>query len=563
MNSQPRIAYFSMEIALRPDMPTYSGGLGVLAGDHLRAAADMGLPLIGVTLLHRLGYFCQRLDAAGRQTEQPCAWPVGHFLRELPERAELRIEDRRVVVRAWRHDVNGIDGFEVPVLFIDTDLPENSDWDRHLTDRLYGGDDHYRLCQEAVLGIGGVRLLRALGHGDLKRYHLNEGHAALLALELLDETAKAAGHPQFDASDIEAVRSRCIFTTHTPVPAGHDKFPLALAARVLGRSDIGTHRDVFCCEDTLNLTFLALNLSHYHNGVAESHGMVSKRMFPGYAIDSITNGIHLANWASEPIHTLFDRYLPGWERDNQSLRNALRISRADLWAAHQQSKTLLAEYLRNTTGSPIKHDLLTLGSARRATAYKRGDLLFHDLDRLRRIADAAGGLQIVLGGKAHPADTAGKEMIARIFRFREALKDRVRVDYLEDYGLEQARLLVAGVDLWVNTPAPPMEASGTSGMKAALNGVPSLSVLDGWWLEGHIEDVTGWAVGPPPPDALKHDDARDAASLYEKLESQIVPLFTGNRDEFINRMRLCIALNGAYFNSHRMLQQYSRKAYAF
>lgn len=300
-----------MEIALRPEMPTYSGGLGVLAGDHLRAAADLHLPLIGVTLLHRLGYFTQTLDAQGRQSESSCAWEIERFLRPLAVRIEFQIEGRRVVARAWQHDVHGCDGFVVPVLFLDTDLPENSEWDRHLTDRLYGGDDRYRLCQEVVLGIGGVRVLRALGHSNLSRYHLNEGHAALLALELLDEAAAAAGRSAFAHEDIESVRSRCIFTTHTPVPAGHDKFPVDLAARVLGRDDLKTQHEVFCCEGALNMTFLALNLSHYHNGVAHSHGMVSRRMFPGYAIDSITNGIHVATWASEPLHALYDRYLPG------------------------------------------------------------------------------------------------------------------------------------------------------------------------------------------------------------------------------------------------------------
>ncbi len=565
MNGTPQIAYFSMEIALTPEIPTYSGGLGVLAGDFLKSAADLQTPMVGLTLIHRQGYFRQRLDAAGHQTEEPVPWVVSRHLRELAARAHVTIEGRRVALRAWQYDVRGPAGFIVPVLFLDADLPENSEWDRHLTDRLYGGDHYYRLCQEIVLGIGGVRILRALKLDAIRNYHMNEGHAALLGLELLDESAAAHGRRRFTGEDVELVRQRCVFTTHTPVPAGHDKFPLDLVSRVLGLHDFHEHREVFCCDGVLNLSYLALNLSHYHNGVARLHGEVSQLMFPRYVIDSITNGVHAATWASEPFQELFDRYIPDWRQDNHSLRNALRIPLPFVQAAHRKAKERLMAEIKSATGVVMKPTVLTLGFARRATPYKRANLLFTDLARLKKIAAAAGGLQIIYSGKAHPADQPGKDIIAHIVRCRDELRSSsVRVAYLENYDLDLAKLLVSGVDVWLNTPQPPLEASGTSGMKAALNGVPSLSVLDGWWVEGHIEDVTGWAVGrpwEPSGSSADHDSAHDAGSLYDQLEHKVLPLYLVNHGAFAEVMRHCIAFNGSFFNTHRMLSQYAQKAY--
>lgn len=564
MSTSPQIAYFSMEIALTPEIPTYSGGLGVLAGDFLKSAADLHTPLVGVTLLHRLGYFRQRLDAAGRQAEDPVPWIVGRLLRELPARTHVTIEGRQVALRAWQYDVRGPAGFIVPVLFLDADLPENSEWDRHLTDRLYGGDNYYRFCQEVVLGIGGVRMLRALKFDSVRNYHMNEGHAALLGLELLDVSAAAHGRSRFSREDVELVRERCIFTTHTPVPAGHDKFPLETVGRVLGRHDFHEHHDVFCCEGVLNLTLLALNLSRYHNGVARSHGEVSQLMFPRYVIDSITNGVHAGTWTSEPFQQLFDRYIPGWRQDNYSLRNALRIPRAEVRAAHRAAKEKLMAHIKQACGRELSATILTLGFGRRVATYKRADLLFQDLQRLKAIGKSAGGLQVVYAGKAHPADQPGKDLIARIVGLQRALRPEVELVYLENYDMALGHLLTSGVDVWLNTPAPPLEASGTSGMKAALNGVPSLSVLDGWWVEGHIEGVTGWAIGKPwerGENTEAHNGHADGASLYEKLEEQVVPWFCRRHNAFTDVMRHAIVLNGSFFNTHRMLNQYAQKAY--
>jgi glycogen phosphorylase len=557
------VAYFSMEIALDADIPTYSGGLGVLAGDTVRAAADRKVPLLAVTLLHRKGFFYQKLDQSGWQTEEPTEWIVEDFLTEMPGRAAVTIEGRSVQLRAWKYEVSGYDGFIVPVFLLDTDLPENSDWDRTLTSYLYGGDQHYRLCQEVILGIGGIKMLRALGYDQLQRYHMNEGHASLLTLALLDEHGQHAGHTTFTEEDIEAVREQCVFTTHTPVPAGHDQFAMDLVTRVLGRAEIEAMQEVFCCDGSLNMTYLALSLSHYINGVAKKHGEVSRHMFAQYRIDAITNGVHAATWAAPSFQKLFDQHIPDWRADNFSLRYALSISPREVWDAHVQAKRQLIEYVNHETNAGMDTNVLTLGFARRAATYKRADLLFHDIERLKAIVSKTGKFQVVYAGKAHPHDSEGKELIKRIFQAKEVLRDHVKIAYLANYDLEVGRLLTSGVDIWLNTPQPPLEASGTSGMKAALNGVPSFSVLDGWWIEGCIEGVTGWAIGEgcDPTNTGGDRSACDAASLYEKLDQVVIPLFYRDRDRFIDIMRHAIALNGSFFNTHRMILQYVVKAF--
>ncbi len=552
-----------MEIGLEARMPTYSGGLGVLAGDTIRAAADLKVPLVAVTLLYRKGYFRQRLEADGSQREEPVEWSPKDFLAEMPQRISVTIEERTVRLRSWRYEVKGAGGFTVPVYFLDADLAENADWDRALTHSLYGGDSHYRLCQEVILGIGGLGMLRELGYGDIGRFHLNEGHASLLTLKLLDEEAKKAGREAITADDVEPVREKCVFTTHTPVPAGHDQFPLDLARRVVGpREDFFGLKEVSADGAVLNMTCLALNLSRYVNGVAKKHGEVSRLMFAGYAIDAITNGIHPATWAADPFQALFDRFIPGWREDSFSLRYAMGIPKQALWQAHARAKQQLIGHVNSATGIGMDPEVLTIGFARRASTYKRADLLFQDIERLRRIASEKGAIQVVYAGKAHPRDHGGKELIRRIFQAKQSLMPEIRVAYLEDYDMELGKLVTSGVDLWLNTPEPPQEASGTSGMKAAVNGVPSLSVLDGWWIEGRIEGLTGWSIGEHTARTGGGGDrAHDAASLYDKLEEVILPLFYRDRDRFIDVMRLAIALNGSFFNSQRMMHEYVLKAY--
>ena len=558
MTTEAVIAYFSMEIALENGIPTYSGGLGVLAGDTLRAAADLGVPMVGVTLLYRQGHFTQRLDADGTQREEPATWSITDRLESTDGVCSVQVEGRDVTVRAWRYLIRGVTGDTVPVFLLDTDIPGNEPDHRRLTDRLYGGDARYRLCQELILGAGGVRMLRALGYARIARYHMNEGHAALLALELLGEEEAHTGEPPHEA--IEAVKRRCVFTTHTPVPAGHDQFDLGLARAVLGPSRVEVLQTLKCCDTTLNLTLVGLELSHYVNGVTRRHGEVSRSMFPGYPIGSITNGVHSPTWTAPPFAALYDRYLPDWRRDSFSLRYALEVPVSAIQEAHREAKAQLVEVVRARTRASFEPERFTIGFARRATAYKRPTLLLRDPDRLRRLAVAHGPLQVVFAGKAHPHDAEGKRLIREIVNHGEQLAPDVRIAYLPDYDLELARDVVAGVDLWLNTPKPPLEASGTSGMKAAHNGVPSLSILDGWWLDGHVEGITGWSIGRRDGPSEASDDG-NAGDLYEALERTILPLYTDRPAAWAEVMRLTIALNASFFNAQRMLEEYMIHAY--
>jgi glycogen phosphorylase len=551
-----QVAYFSMEIAIHRSMPTYSGGLGVLAGDTLRSAADLGLPLSAFTLVHRKGYFQQHLDGAGVQSEEVQPWNPADFCTEEPARVTVAIEGRTVKVRAWRYDMEGRFGHVVPIYLLDTDLDENSGWDRGLTDHLYGGDTNYRLQQEIVLGMGGVRMAKALGL-RLNVYHMNEGHAALLTLALLEE--QMAGGPLGDAaeSDIELVRKQCVFTTHTPVPAGHDRFSTEQAIRILGSDRTARLERAGCFrEGLLNMTLLALRFSRYANGVAMQHGKVSRQMFPEFAIDTITNGVHAPTWVSEPVQQMLDEHIPAWRRDNLTLRSAIDLPEAAMLKAHARAKEELLAEVGSRTGLVLSPKVLTLGFARRAATYKRATLLFTDPERLKKIASEAGGLQILYAGKAHPQDAPGKALIQQVVAEAAKLSiDDLKIVYLENYAWDLGALLTAGVDVWVNTPKRPYEASGTSGMKAALNGVPSLSILDGWWIEGCIEGFTGWAI----EDGA--NDQEEANSLYTKLENAVVPLYRDSQEKWARLMRTTLAFNGSYFNTNRMVKQYARSAY--
>ncbi|HMN95991.1 MAG TPA: alpha-glucan family phosphorylase [Phycisphaerales bacterium] len=571
------VAYFSMEIGLDPNIPTYAGGLGILAGDSIRAAADLGIDMAAVTLLHREGYFFQSLLADGWQVEDATQWDPLEHMRLTPARASVTIAGRTVQLRAWRYDVRGAAGHVVPVFMLDSDLPENSEADRAITRKLYRSDAPGRFAQEIVLGVGGVRMLRALGYRRIDHCHMNEGHAALLVLELLREESEVAGMPPSEPRLLEAVRRRGVFTTHTPVAAGHDKFDLDLVRSELEPSLFATLGDPRCgagiCPDgMLNMTFLGFSLSRFINGVAKRHGEVSRALFGQYPIDSITNGVHAPTWVCKPFAELFDAQLPGWRQDNFSLRSAHKIDLALLREAHRRAKRTLIDLVNWRTNAGFETQTFTIGFARRATAYKRAELILSDLDRLRRISRDVGRIQLVFAGKAHPNDHGGKEMIKRIVAAFDSLRTDVAAVYLPNYDMALAQVLIPGVDLWLNTPQPPLEASGTSGMKAALNGVPSLSTLDGWWLEGCVEGVTGWAIGADdwssgarsvdmhaPSDEARN--ASDAASLYDKLENLIVPMYAQRTEDYLRVMRNAIAINGSFFTTQRMMQQYVTKAY--
>ena len=554
------VAYFSMEVGLRAFVPTYSGGLGVLAGDTLRAAADLGLPIVGVTLLHRKGYFRQSLDPVGNQTELPMAWNPWDHLEPLDERIQIRLAGREVHLRAWRYCLQGHSGGCVPVYFLDTDLPGNVPEDRGLTGALYAGDSRYRFSQESVLGLGGVAMLRRLGYRNVRAFHMNEGHSALLGIALLREIRGSGSLAQAPPEDLERVRHLCVFTTHTPVPEGHDKFSMGLVREVLGKNQADfLEKSTANISGELNMTSLALLFSRYVNGVSHRHEEVSQNMFPDYPIQSITNGVHAGFWTSPPFGRLFDRRLKGWKGDNVNLRYAVSIPLEEISAAHGEAKRELLDEIGRRSDVHLDPNILTIGFARRATAYKRANLLFSDIERLKGIAAGAGAFQIIFGGKAHPNDSGGKALIKEIFQAAGHLRGSVPVVYLEEYDMALARYMVAGVDVWLNTPQKPKEASGTSGMKAALNGVPSFSVLDGWWVEGHIEGVTGWSIS----GSSGKGEVSEADSLYTKLETVILPMFYDRPQEFSAIRRSAIAINGSFFTAQRMMLQYVYSAYDF
>jgi starch phosphorylase len=573
------VAYFSMEVALDSRLPTYSGGLGVLAGDFLRSAADLRLPLVGVTMASRDGYFRQMIDAAGHQTEAAVQWDKSALLDKLEATVTVDVSGRPVAVGAWQLVVSGATGGSVPVIFLDTDIALNEASDRSITDQLYGGDDTHRLRQEAVLGLGGVAMLRELGYGDVVTFHMNEGHSSLLTLRLLEEeVAGGALGPE----SIAAVRARGVFTTHTPVPAGHDRFTARLVAEVLGDKRAGILGELGLLDDgVLNMTSLGVMLSGYVNAVARRHQQVTQEMMPSVDVRSITNGVHQVKWAAPPMRELFDKHLAGWRCDSAMLRYASAIPLAEVGEAHAATKRALAAAVAERTGIALDPSALTIGLARRVTPYKRTMLVFSDPARLSAIAEAHGPLQVVCSGKAHPRDGEGKEIIAKLVSSGLGLGFRagVRVVFLENYDLELAGLLCAGADVWLNTPRRPLEASGTSGMKAAMNGVPSLSVLDGWWIEGCVEGVTGWGIGGLDATGTSHgthgaepvavadgsgDDGNsveDADALYEVLDQAVAPAYFAEPSKFLEIRRNAISLNGSFFSTDRMAREYAREAY--
>lgn len=560
---QPRVAYFSMEIALHNDIPTYAGGLGVLAGDMVRSAADLMLPMVAVCLVSRAGYFRQRIDEQGKQVELPDFWQPEIWAKALDAKVAVTIENELVWISAWLYVVEGPRGGRQPVLLLDTDLNENRTEDRELTHYLYGGDATYRLKQEIVLGIGGVRILQALGF-NIFHYHMNEGHSALLGVELLHRYAYPADEtrPGEPHCDIPRVREMCSFTTHTPVESGHDHFDYALVKRVLNQVfDLESIKQL-AGDDCLNMTRLALNLSEHVNGVAKSHADTSRKMFPGYKVYAITNGVHPFSWAADGFISLFDQYIPGWCHEPELLtRIECGVTDAEILQAHLQAKEALITLVLELTGVKLDPNVAILAFARRMTAYKRPDMLFTDIKRLQEIANHQP-FQIVMAGKAHPSDEGGKALIAELHQYAQSLTGSIPTAYLPNYNLAIARHMIAGCDVWLNTPLRPYEASGTSGMKAAINGVPSLSVLDGWWIEGCIEGVTGWAIGNNIQHPEMNDNISDAKALYDKLEQVVLPLYYHqNVHGWVNVMKNTISKNASYFNSHRMMRRYLIEAY--
>ncbi len=545
------VAYFTMEVALSADIPTFAGGLGVLAADLMRSCADLAVPTACVTMCWQHGYMHQEIAPDGTQSYSEVSWDPQKFMKLLPERVNVTLEGHNVTVAAWKYDLKGTESV-LPIYFLDTNLPENREEDRDITKYLYGGDGAMRIKQELILGIGGVRMLRALGYSDIGTFHMNEGHSAFLTLELLRER---------DFKD-DDVRGSCAFTTHTPVKAGHDVFNYDLAWKIAGEN-LPWHIKKLAGEEQLSMTHLAMHLSHYTCGVSRVHGVVSNMMFPNEHIDFITNGIHHTHWVSKELGKLLDVSVPGWREDPSLLEKGnSHLSDADLWKAHQTAKKRLLKAIKPYTQQELNPDILTIASARRVVSYKRPELLYTNLERLKEVGH--GKIQIIHAGNAHPQDQFGQEVIKRMIERSHTLKDSITIVYVPNYNPDLAALLTAGADVWLNTPMRLHEASGTSGMKAAMNGVINLSTLDGWWVEGYEQDSeAGWRIGPLAEalaDANEHRKI-DAEDLYTQLQYEVIPeYYYENRARWVHRMKRSIGLLST-FNTHRCIREYCEKAW--
>lgn len=548
------VAYISMEIGIDSSIPTYSGGLGVLSGDTVRSAADLEIPMVAVCLCYSSGYFYQLFNEKGEQKEKEIEWNFFYEFEKIAKPITIKIEDKEVLVTAWLYRVIGQSGHIIPVYLLTTDVDGNEEWMKQMTGSLYDSTSRWnRIVQEQILGMGAVKLLESQGYKNLEVYHLNEGHGSFSIVELYK-----------NLGDLEKVKDRVVFTTHTPVPAGHDKFDQKLVDKVFQNRFPSELRNLADDHGSLNMTFLGMNGSRYQNAVARKHGEISRKMFPNNNIDYITNGIHLPFWVSKPIRKLFDRKWPNWKSNPHLLQNAIELDDLELFDAHIENKFNLINYQKGHSWNLLDEELITIGFARRFATYKRATLVFQDIDRLGKICQ--GKVQFIFAGKAHPKDTMGKEYIKKIFESAEYLYDnfKVKVVLMENYNMDLAHMLVSGVDVWMNTPERYREASGTSGMKAALNGALNLSVLDGWWLEGFQRaPMAGWAIGPddsnPQDPGVSNNWDIDSNAIYEILVNEIIPTYM-NHDEWLIRSKYAISL-AAYFNCHRMVEEYADKSY--
>lgn len=576
---EAQVVYFSAEFGIDASLPVYSGGLGVLAGDFMKAANDLGLPMAGVGILYKRGYFEQHILPDGRQedvypplnlSEGACVETVTTTDGE-PLFVQVPIQNRVVYLKVWRASVG-----HIPVYLLDADIEYNQPTDRRLTDRLYGGNQAERICHEIILGIGGVRALRAVGINPTI-WHLNEGHAAFSGLERIREYS-ALGL-SFEAA-VEAVKATTVFTTHTPVPAGHDVFPFSLVDEYLGHMywQLGAARDdviaLGSAHDAFNMTRLAVRLASKVNGVSQLHAHVTRQLFHQWApqaahdmsVESITNGVHVQTWLSPNLKQLFDEHLDAdWSNricDTSVWSPVAGIPDEPLWRAHQQAKCrLIARFVL-----PVDENTLLIGFARRFATYKRATLIFRDLDRLDRITNHPDyPVRFVFAGKAHPSDRAAQDMLQRVVEVSRMEKFRHRISILQNYDLNMSQYLVQGVDVWLNTPVRPMEASGTSGQKAGLNGVLNCSVLDGWWYEGY-NGSNGWAVEGSTDDNPERRDAIDSNVFYSLLETKIAPSYYDRPDggqphAWIAMMKESIRSIAPTYSAHRMVQEYWNQLY--
>ena len=532
------IAYLSAEIGLYSELHTYSGGLGVLAGDHLKSAADEGFDIAAVTLLYREGYGRQHLDEEGNQTETYPDLDPNKHLEDTGLELSIPLDGSKLNSKIWRTVIHGHDGHEVPVYFLDTRHTSNNERHISLSDRLYAGGDEMRVRQEYLLGVGGIRALKILGHWPLRGLHLNEGHCSMAALEMMRQGWSR-----------EEVSSRVLFTTHTPVAAGHDRFEWGLVEGVVEDLIGPDEKEIANDGNQCSMSHLGIGMAGSVNAVSVLNAEVASEMFPEADISPITNGVHHPTWISPTMARLYDEELEGWRSNGDLLLKAGSLSETGLERARSESRAVLRELVSSMTGVNFDGNRLTIGVARRFATYKRASLVFRDISRLNQIC--SGQIQFVFSGKAHPKDEGGKALIKEIFDASKRLED-IPVAFLEDYSMATGLAMTSGVDVWLNTPVRPMEASGTSGMKAVMNGVPNLSILDGWWPEACNHGVNGWGIGNKEDS---RDDDRDANALYDLLRDEVLPAWKSSRDRWLSMMRAAIVA-GSAFTGQRMIREY-------
>ena len=538
------VGYFTAEIGLWSDLSTYSGGLGVLAGDHVKSAADAEIPLVGVTLLYREGYSRQHLDSDGIQSETYPVLDPSEFLELTDITIQLPLDNQTMYARVWCANVVGQTGHKVPVYFLDTTHELNSQYHQEIGQRLYGGNDDTRIRQEYLLGVGGVQLFDHL-QIELNGIHLNEGHCTFAMLELLSRGWSR-----------EQLTEKSLFTTHTPVPAGHDRFEWSLVKEIMGdklpddAQELVRNAGDSEGGNRCSMSHLAVALSTSVNAVSILNAEVAQTMFSEKKIIPITNGVHHPTWTSSTMTKLFDEHLPEWKANPNQLKEARKIPTEALKQARNENRKHLRDLVRNETGVEFEEHRLTIGFARRFATYKRANLVFHDLEKLREIG--AGRIQFVFSGKAHPKDEGGKQLIRDIFASAKTVEEEIPVAFLENYSMATGLAMTSGVDIWLNNPIRPLEASGTSGMKAAMNGVPNCSILDGWWPEACNHGINGWAIGNAEDD---RNDPRDAENIYSTLQNDVLPSWERKDETWANIMRESIA-SSAGFTGRRMIEDY-------
>jgi starch phosphorylase len=544
-----KVAYFSMEIALKNEIPNYAGGLGVLAADTLLSCADLGLDLVGVSLIYH------------SNDDPEKGFDPARFMKRREETVTIEIQDRIVQLDIWQMDLEGKSGKKIPILFLSANNEKNQQWDRDLTKHLYAADGYTRLCQEMILGIGGVRALEATGFKDIAYYHMNEGHSVTLVMELLRK----------NSFDQEKVKRMCTFTSHTPIPAGHDYFDYDLAFKTLGKM-VPPNVQQYATKERLGMTELALNMSIRSNSVSQRHNAVCISMFPWAEFENVTNGIYHPRWAGKEIKKVLNKELKGWQNDPNKFSKAVeKLPDKEIDQAHQAQKKELIDWINSkrklfpfekiVPDDLFSEDVLTIGFARRFVPYKRHTLIFKNIDALRSISYKK--IQLIYAGKCHRRDEFCNSIINEIQHYASVLRGQIKVVVLKDYNLNTAKRLVTGCDVWLNNPIPPREASGTSGMKAALNGCLNISILDGWWIEGYkMEPKSGWAFGKKYLEnniisQLTAREKQDNEALLRNLEDAI-DCYYNRHDEWIEKMKHAISLV-SHFNTHRMVQEYYKK----